>query len=391
MKISILCPNLSGNALGRAYLLAMILQSRFQVEILGPLLGEDIWFPLRDTRDVSITALPYNCSPLSVFHLKKNLARIDGDIIYASKPFLTSTGYGLLKKLLSSRPLVVDIDDWEMGFLRTAMKKTSPINRLKYFIRSAMNPEAMNSYFNVLFSEKLSRFANTVTVSNSFLQKRFGGIIIWHGRDAGSFSPEKFDNLEIRSRLGIDPDLQLVVFFGTPQEHKGVDDLIRAVGLIQDPDLCLLLVGLNERDAYSRTIRTMGQEALGSRFIYYGLQPFELVPQFLAIADVVAIAQKAGTSTLGQMPAKVFDAMALARPIVATAVSDLPSVLDGCGWIVEPGSPEQLAQAIREATANKSLAMALGEKARLRFEENYSWEAVGEKLIPIFEAISGKI
>jgi len=44
--------------------------------------------------------------------------RIDADAVYASKPLLTSFGLGLLKKLREHVPLVLDIDDWEMGFVK---------------------------------------------------------------------------------------------------------------------------------------------------------------------------------------------------------------------------------------------------------------------------------
>ena len=42
MKISILSPDLYHNCLGRAYLLAKILQMHYEVEIIGPMFGEGI-------------------------------------------------------------------------------------------------------------------------------------------------------------------------------------------------------------------------------------------------------------------------------------------------------------------------------------------------------------
>ena len=42
IKISILSPDLSHNCLGRAYLLAKILQRHYEVEIIGPMFGEGI-------------------------------------------------------------------------------------------------------------------------------------------------------------------------------------------------------------------------------------------------------------------------------------------------------------------------------------------------------------
>ena len=34
----------------------------------------------------------------------------------------------------------------------------------------------------------------------------------------------------------------------------------------------------------------------------------------------------------------ITDAMAMAKPIIATNVNDMPEILNGCGWIVEPGN-----------------------------------------------------
>jgi hypothetical protein len=57
------------------------------------------------------------------------------------------------------------------------------------------------------------------------------------------------------------------------------------------------------------------------------MQPFDEIPKWVAAADVIAIPQKDSPATWGQLPSKVFDAMAMAKPIVATDVNDLSMVL----------------------------------------------------------------
>ncbi len=84
------------------------------------------------------------------------------------------------------------------------------------------------------------------------------------------------------------------------------------------------------------------------------------------------------------MPAKVFDAMAMAKPIIATNVSDLPLILDGCGWIVEPGNPPQLAESIQNVLNNPEAAEDIGWKARRKCIENYSWDAMEKVLVRVF-------
>lgn len=65
----------------------------------------------------------------------------------------------------------------------------------------------------------------------------------------------------------------------------------------------------------------------------------------------------------------------MAKPIITTNVSDLPEILDGCGWIVEPENPEQLAQAIQYVLNNPQEAEEMGRKARKKCIEKYSWDA----------------
>ena len=52
MKISVLVPDLSNNCLGRAYLLAKILQIDYEVEIVGPLFGDKIWPPVVEDKTI---------------------------------------------------------------------------------------------------------------------------------------------------------------------------------------------------------------------------------------------------------------------------------------------------------------------------------------------------
>ena len=67
-------------------------------------------------------------------------------------------------------------------------------------------------------------------------------------------------------------------------------------------------------------------------------------------ATVVNIATPGNTTTdavnkVGQVPAKLFDAMALGRPVVSTRVSMIPEILDGCGLIAWTSVPFALSSA----------------------------------------------
>jgi glycosyltransferase involved in cell wall biosynthesis len=61
---------------------------------------------------------------------------------------------------------------------------------------------------------------------------------------------------------------------------------------------------------------------------------------------LVVLPRRKAPVWIGQTPAKVFDAMAMAKPIIVTNISELPEILKGYGWIVEPGNLKQLPEAI---------------------------------------------
>jgi len=72
--------------------------------------------------------------------------------------------------------------------------------------------------------------------------------------------------------------------------------------------------------------------------------------------------------------------MAMGKPIIASAVSDLPKVLDGCARLVPPGDAAQLAAAIEDLLHHPDEARAMGEQARKRCLEKFSMKQVGETL-----------
>jgi glycosyltransferase involved in cell wall biosynthesis len=162
-------------------------------------------------------------------------------------------------------------------------------------------------------------------------------------------------------------------------------DLIQSVALIKNRNVKLFLVGLDNKDAYSLSVARAAKQALRERFTSFEQIAFARVPELLTVADVVAIPQKRDFASIWQLPAKVFDAMAMAKPVVATNVNDLPKILHGCGWIVEPGNPDELATAIGHILSNPEEAYEMGQLARKRCIEKYSWDAIESQLVDIFE------
>jgi glycosyltransferase involved in cell wall biosynthesis len=371
VKITILSFDLSDNATGRADLLARLLAPHYQVTVVGPQFGVRPWAPVSGAA-IRYEGVPARRYPAFLRDIGAVLDRIDGDIIYASKPRPTSFGLALLARRRRRRPVLLDIDDWELGF----------------FYRSgawgragrALNLSNPNGLTWTWLCERLVPAADALTVASRFLQDRFGGTLLPHVRDTDAWNPERYDAAAARAALGFGR-APVVMFLGTPRAYKGVDDLVAAVARAGG-GVTLALVGVKPGSEAARRwesqpfVRTVGEV------------PFDEVPRYLVAADVVAVPQRATTDTLGQVPAKLFDAMALGRPIVTTTVSMIPEILEGCGLMVPPGDVGALAGAIRRLVDEPETASALGRRARARCIAEYSFTAARARLLPLIEKLA---
>jgi glycosyltransferase involved in cell wall biosynthesis len=372
VKISIVCFDLADNALGRAELLARLLASRYDVEVVGPRFGDAVWRPVAGgpIPHRGVRARHYPPFALAIPEL---LRLVDGDVIYASKPRPTSFGLGLLARARRRRPLILDVDDWELGFFY----------RSGFWGRvgRALNLDDPNGLTWTWITERFVPAADALTVASTFLQRRFGGALVPHARDTDAWDPARHDRAAARAALGVG-DRRVVMFLGTPRGYKGVDDLVEAVRRL-DEDVVLVLAGVGPASGWN------SRWGASSRIRIVGEVPFDDVPRMLAAADVVAVPQRATTDTLGQVPAKLIDAMAMARPIVATEVSMIPEILAGCGCVVAPGDPPALAEAIARLLADPAGAGELGRRARERCIARYSFAAARATLLPLIEEVAG--
>ena len=336
------------------------------MEVVGPRFGPDVWKPAQAGL-IPQRSVPGARYPVFAARLPALLRAIGGDLVYASKPRPTSFGLGLLKRLVARRPLLLDIDDWELGFFY----RSGAWGRLGRFLNLA-NPNGLPWTW---LMERLVPLASGLTVASRFLEARFGGTLIPHVRDTELWAPERFDSAAGRAALGAG-DRRIVMFLGTARAYKGVEDLVTAVRLLGRADVVLALVGAGRGWA-------QGPQVVATDPI-----PFDDVPRYLAAADVVAVPQRATSDTVGQMPAKIFDALALARPVVSTRVSMIPEVLDGCGLVVPPGDPPALAAAIGRLLDDPALARELGARGRVRCEALYSFTAARARLFPLVERVA---
>ena len=106
------------------------------------------------------------------------------------------------------RPLIADIDDWELGFRLEsiqAMFRSRFRNETKWVARMVFDVHQPHSLWQSARAERLASRADAVTVSSTWLAKRFGGTVIEHARDTSALDPALFDGQATRAELGLSP------------------------------------------------------------------------------------------------------------------------------------------------------------------------------------------
>lgn len=379
MKISLVVSDLSGGGAIRAFLLAQVLiELKCDVEVVGFQFGKEL-YAIPPT-GIPVCAIPATNYPGFLMDVQKFLKKIDGDIIYAVKPKPTSFGLSLLKKLDTRRPVILDIDDWELSWFGGDEWKYRPSFKQLYrdiFKQNGQLREPDHPLY-IQWMESLVGRADAVTVDTGFLKQRFGGVYLPNGKDTEMFDPAKYNPELSRKRYGLS-DYRVLMFPGAPRAHKGVEDVLMALEQLNEPDLKLAIVGGSPYDDYDDRL----MEQWGRWVVKLPKFPVETMPEVVAAAHVVVVPQRDTLTAVAQFPLKLTDGMAMAKPVLSTRVGDIPAILGGTGYLVEPSSPDQISQKIKWIFQNFTAANLQGMKARERCVKKYSIQAMAPILSDI--------
>ncbi len=226
LKVSLLIWNLSTNdGFIRAYLLQKtLIRLGYEVEIIGFIFGKELYKAI--PADIKVYAVPGLNYPAMFKSINKILKNITGDIIYAIKPQPASFGIALLKKIFSKKPVILDIDDWELSWYGGDEWHYRPT--FKQLARELLKPNGAlrspNHPLYVKWMENCIKYADGVTVHNNFLQQRFGGTFVPNGKDTSLFDPGRYDSEASRIRYGLS-EYKILMFPGAPRPYKGVEDV----------------------------------------------------------------------------------------------------------------------------------------------------------------------
>jgi len=211
-------------------------------------------------------------------------------------------------------------------------------------------------------------------------------------RPAGPIAilPDAYDDLlyrpmgreQSRHALQIPSEIQAIVYSGLTFSYRGLEVLLEALARLVPrwPRLRLYLVGGRPREiaALLEQARALGVE---ERVVFAGTVAREQVPFYLAAADALAIP---GTvSGPSASPLKMFEYMAMERPIVSVDIPALREVLDDrSAYFFPPQDSAALAMALEEVLGRPDQARVRATEARRRVSA-YTYRQRAEQLLDI--------
>lgn len=163
-----------------------------------------------------------------------------------------------------------------------------------------------------------------------------------------------------------------VLYVGRLVRRKGVHILIRAAGILEEQGIkCKVLIA--GRGYFERYLRLLSADLGNIEFL--GEVSERRKAELYRKARVFVLPSLVGES----FGVVLLEAFASATPVVATRVGGIPEIVEHGvdGFLVEPGEPSQLAEAISEILTSESMWRKMSLNARRKAIERYSISIVG--------------
>lgn len=172
-----------------------------------------------------------------------------------------------------------------------------------------------------------------------------------------------------------------LLFLGRLSRRKGADILIDAVAAMKASPRLLLAGDGRERAMLEQRTAALG---LGDRVRFLGqvTGPAKTWLVQNAIATVMS------SREWEAFPLVVLESFAAGTPVIATRIPGLRELVahGHTGWLVDPESPQALAQTLRDVAADREATRRVGEAAR-NHAQAYDWSAIAARHLALYDKV----
>ncbi len=348
--------------------------------------------------DIDVTLLTHTDYELS--HYKSNYRVIQKNLIGVSYFFAIIALFYVVKRV---RPDIIHVQslltarkDWLLFIMARLLRISVLYTAHNVLPHDEEERKAFGMKFAFRMICKWSKAVITHSETNRKVLSKLYGLkdnnmsIIKHGnyllqtRDV-----KRFENDEARKMLGLNPDDEVMLFFGAVREYKGIMDLLEAMKRLFEkrPKLRLLIAGKALENVRKRIEFFIGKNHLQKTIVfdnrYIGLQEFGL---YFDSSDVVALPYRHSYGS-----GALQTAMAFSKPIILT---DLPFFREIVierknGLFFEHGNIESLSERIADFFSLSKQKKALMAQASFSIaKECFDWVPIAQKTLTLYNKIA---
>lgn len=294
-------------------------------------------------------------TPATLLRLRRLIRERGIDLVHAHLPTM-----GIIARLVSPVPVVYT----EHNMAESYRRITRTANRLTY----GMNDAAM-------------------AVSGAVA----GSVATWPGRSVKvipngvSVTVDEDGPSRARRDLGLGDEAPLVAHVGNIRPGKGHDILVKAAVIVhqQMPEATIASIGGPKYPGDLERVQDLAAQAgVSDTLRFLGRRPDAL--DFVAAADVFV-----NPSSVEGLPVAILEAMALGKPVVATAAGGVPGLVkdEETGILVEPEDPDALAAGVIRLLRDRELAARLAEAGRELVEADYGLEPMVRTTEDVYRSV----
>jgi hypothetical protein len=215
--------------------------------------------------------------------------------------------------------------------------------------------------------------------------------VITNGVDLQQFEQTDPDD-EFRRRWGLDGKF-VCSYIGTIGMAHGLEVVLKAARSFQESgrtDVKFLFVG---DGAQREWLQVEAKESgLDDLVVFTGRLSKNEMPKVLANSDACLIHLR-GCELFGSViPSKIFEIMAMQRPIIMGVRGEACDIVmeSGAGLEMEPDSPESLVACIENLIDTPGLAQQLDSKAREYVAQKFSRDVLASRFLTMLESLTGQ-
>jgi len=201
--------------------------------------------------------------------------------------------------------------------------------------------------------------------------------VIENGVDISEYNPKK-----VKTPILIS-DRPIIMVVRRLVTKNGIEYFLRAAPIIhKETNARFVVVGDGpERHNLEKLTSKLG---ISQETTFVGGVPHSNIPQYLAVADIVAVPSLAEATSIAMM-----EAMAMEKPVVA---SDIPGLREVSSYgkyakLVPPRDPQNIANAVIALLNDKKLRKNMGRTARAFIVKTKSWESVAKRTLNVYRRV----